>query len=141
MIDPLMNSLTERINYYFVNCPLEWEMKRNQYPDLVINVLPHFINMYHEGPDGTFCLFELDWNDDYLCICDDSYKMIANDISSWTFRKEMIRKYHFLSARSHEILEKVITPLLGVKLDIRCDPIIFLLREIQRRDNYEWNES
>ena len=140
MIDPLMNSLTERINYYFVNCPLEWEMKRNQYPDLVINVLPHFINMYHEGPDGTFCLFELDWNDDYLCICDDSYKMIANDISSWTFRKRN-DKCQFVSARASEILRKVIEPLLGIKLDIRYDPIIFLLREIQRRDNYERNES
>lgn len=129
-----MNSLTERINYYFVNCPLEWEMKRNQYPDLVINVLPHFINMYHEGSDGTLCLFELDWNDDYLCVCDDSYKMIANDTSSWTFRKRN-GKCQFIPARALEILRKVVTPLLGVTLN--TNPIIFLLCEIQRRDNYE----
>jgi len=134
MTDPLMNSLTERINYYFSNCPLEWEMKRNQYPDLVINVLPHFINMYHEGPNASFCLFELDWNDDYLCVCEDSYKMIANDSSSWTFRKRN-GKCQSISARALEILRKVITPLLGVTLN--TNPVIFLLREIQRRDNYE----
>lgn len=136
MIDSLMNSLTERINYYFNSCPLEWEMKRNQYPDLVINILPHFINMYYEGLNGTFCLFELYWSDDYLCVCENSYEMIANDASSWTFKKRN-GKCQFISARAHEILRKVIEPLLGVKLDTRYDPIIFHLREIQRRDNYE----